>query len=168
MTRKLWEESWTRRDVLRTLGVGGATLAGASVLDSCLGKLEAQDLAKVRGKTIGYTQSLSTIEWMVTQREQVEEGARKYGLKLVYLDAQNQAAKQVRDIEDLVTKKVELIVIATWFAEAITPAMREVNKAGIPVVVLSSDLVGGVEYKSHISTDSLATGQRLARPLSRR
>lgn len=154
---------WTRRDVLRTLGVSGATLTAGSLLDGWLGALEAQDLARVRGKTIGYTQSFSTIEWTVAQREQVEEGCRKYGLKLIYLDAQNQAAKQVRDIEDLATKKVDLIVIATWFAEAITPAVREVNKASIPIVVLSSDLVGGVEYNTHITTDSLETGQEVGK-----
>ncbi len=156
---------WTRRDVLRTLGVGGAALAGGSILDGWLGRLEAQDLTKVRGKTIGYTQSFSTIEWTVAQREQVEEGCRKYGLKLIYLDGQNQAAKQVRDIEDLVTKKVDLIIIATWFAEAIAPAVREVNKAGTPIVVLSSDLVGGVEYNSHITTDSLETGHDVGKAI---
>jgi len=165
MTHRLRGTDWTRRDVLRTLGVGGAAIAGTSILDGWFGRLEAQDLAKVRGKTIGYSQSLSTIEWMVTQREQVEEGCKRYGLKLVYLDAQNQAAKQVRDIEDLVTKKVDMILIATWFAEAITLAVREINKAGIPIVVLSSDLVGGVEYNSHISTDSLETGHEVGRAI---
>ncbi len=159
MGDRLRGTGWTRRDVLRTLGVSGAAVAGTSVLDGWLHRLEAQDLSRVRGKTIGYTQSFSTIEWTVAQREQVEEGCRKYGLKLVYLDAQNQAAKQVRDIEDLVTKKVDLIIIATWFAEAIAPAVREVNKARIPIVVLSSDLVGGVEYNAHITTDSLDTGR---------
>jgi ribose transport system substrate-binding protein len=145
--------------MLRALGAGGAALA----VDGWWSCLDAQDLSKIRGKTIGYTQSFSTIEWTVAQREQVEEGARKYGLKLVYLDGQNQAAKQVRDIEDLVTRKVDLIIIATWFAEAITPAVREVNRAGIPIVVLSSDLVGGVDYTTHIWTDSLETGREVGR-----
>ena len=166
MADSVREMGWTRRKVLRTLTVGGATLGGTSILDGWLGRLEAQDLAKVRGKTIGYTQSLSTIEWMVTQREQVEEGCKKYGLKLIYLDGQNQAAKQVRDIEDLATKRVDLIVIATWFAEAITPAVREVNKVGIPIVVLSSDLVGDVDYTSHIWTDSLETGREVGRAIA--
>lgn len=163
MRETMQRSGWTRRDVLRAIGVGGATVAGASWLDAYLGSLEAQDLAKVRGKTLGYTQSLSTIEWMVTQREQVEETCKKYGVKLVYYDGQNQAAKQVRDIEDLVTKKVDIILIATWFAEAITPAVREINRAGIPIVVLSSDLVGGVEYNSHLSTDSLETGREVGK-----
>lgn len=156
---------WTRRDMLRAMGVGGATVAGVSVLDSFLGKLEAVDLSKARGKVVGYTQSFSHVEWTVVQREQVEEGARKYGMKLTYLDGLNQAAKQVRDIEDLVTKKVDLIIIATWFAEAITPAVRMVNKAGIPIVVLSSDLVGDVDYTTHIWTDSLETGREVGRAI---
>jgi ribose transport system substrate-binding protein len=159
MTQSPSPSGWSRRAVLRALGAGGAALA----VDGWWSRLDAQDLSKIRGKTIGYTQSFSTIEWTVAQREQVEEGARKYGLKLVYLDGQNQAAKQVRDIEDLVTKKVDLIIIATWFAEAITPAVREVNRAGIPIVVLSSDLVGGVDYTTHIWTDSLETGREVGR-----
>ncbi len=165
MTQSPSSAGWSRRDVLRALGAGGAALAGATLLDGRRGRLDAQDLSKIRGKTIGYTQSFSTIEWTVAQREQVEEGARKYGLQLVYLDGQNQATKQVRDIEDLVTKKVDLIIIATWFAEAITPAVREVNRAGIPIVVLSSDLVGGVDYTTHIWTDSLETGREVGRAI---
>lgn len=159
------DSGWHRRDVLRTLGVGGTALAGVAILHGAPDGPAAQDLDKVRGKTIGFTQSFSTIEWTVAQREQVEEGARKYGLKLVYLDGQNQAAKQVRDLEDLVTRKVDLIIIATWFAEAITPAVREVNKSGIPIVVLSSDLVGGVDYATHIWTDSLETGREVGRAM---
>jgi ribose transport system substrate-binding protein len=151
----------TRRDVLRV----GAGVFGTVALDGALAPLFAQDMAKLRGKTIGYTQSFSTIEWTVAQREQVEEGCRKYGMKLIYLDGQNQAAKQVRDIEDLVTKKVDVIIIATWFAEAIAPAVREVNKAGIPIVALSSDLVGGVDYVCHLSTDSLETGREVGKAI---
>jgi ribose transport system substrate-binding protein len=165
MTRRRAASEWARRDVLRALGVGGAALAGASLITGSRGHPAAEDLGKVRGKTIGFTQSFSTIEWTVAQREQVDEGARKYGLKLIYLDGQNQAAKQVRDIEDLVTNKVDLIIIATWFAEAIAPAVREVNKAGIPIVVLSSDLVGGVDYSTHIWTDSLETGREVGRTI---
>lgn len=157
--------TWTRRDLLRAAAAGGVAVAGGWTLDGIFPPVEALDLARVRGKVIGYSQSFSHVEWTVAQREQVEEGCRRYGLKLIYLDGLNQAAKQVRDIEDLVTKRVDLIIIATWFAEAITPAVRTVNQAGIPIVVLSSDLVGGVDYNTHISTDSLETGREVGRAI---
>ncbi|NLS07341.1 sugar ABC transporter substrate-binding protein [Rhizobium sp. P32RR-XVIII] len=116
----------------------------------------AQSLA---GKTIGFTQSFVTTQWIREQREGVVTTAKKYGLETVVLDAANRPAKQISDIEDLVTRQVDAILISTYFSEAIAPAVREANKAGIPVIVLSSGLVGDVDWAVQLSVDSFDSGR---------
>jgi ribose transport system substrate-binding protein len=111
------------------------------------------------GKTIGFSQSFVTTEWIREQRQGVLETARKLGLQTVVLDAANRPAKQISDIEDLVTRRVDAILISTYFAEAIAPAIREANRANVPIIVLSSGLVGDVDWTVQLSVDTLASAR---------
>ena len=76
------------------------------------------------GKRMGYSMSFATIEWLVTQRRGVEEAAKTAGFELVFADARDNPAKQVRDLEDMITQKCDVILISTYYAEAITPAVK--------------------------------------------
>lgn len=145
----------TRRDFLKigSGALGGLALAG---WDRSAGAAAASGLA---GKTVGFSMSWSTTEWVVQQRRGVQEMAAKYGLKLISYDAGDNPAKEVTNLEDLVTKKVDVIIISTYYAEAITPAIRTINRAGIPIVVLSSSLATGTDFTSHLSVDTLATSR---------
>jgi ribose transport system substrate-binding protein len=111
------------------------------------------------GKRMGYSMSFATIEWLVTQRRGVEAAAKAAGFDLVFADARDNPAKQVRDLEDMVTRKCDVILISTYYAEAITPAVRMINQAGIPLVVLSSSLKGDIGWTCHLSTDTLGTAR---------
>jgi ribose transport system substrate-binding protein len=111
------------------------------------------------GKRMGYSMSFATIEWLVTQRRGVEEAAKAAGFELVFSDARDNPAKQVRDLEDMVTRRCDVILISTYYAEAITPAVKMINQAGIPLVVLSSSIKGDVSWTCHLSTDTLGTAR---------
>jgi len=77
----------------------------------------------------------------------------------VFSDARDNPAKQVRDLEDMVTRRCDVILISTYYAEAITPAVKMINQAGIPLVVLSSSIKGDVSWTCHLSTDTLGTAR---------
>jgi ribose transport system substrate-binding protein len=141
-----------RRDILK-LGAGAAALASAAVWG------RDSFAQAVQGKTIGFTMSLSNTEWIKQQQVGIEETAKKYGLKTVVYDANDQPAKQVRDIEDLIVRNVDIIIISTYYAEAITPAVKQINEAKIPIVVLSSPLAGAVDFACHLATDTMATSR---------
>lgn len=115
--------------------------------------------APMAGKRMGYSMSFATIEWLVTQRRGVEEAAKAAGFELLFADARDNPAKQVRDLEDMVTRRCDVILVSTYYAEAITPAVRMINEAGIPLVVLSSSIKGNVSWTCHLSTDTLGTAR---------
>lgn len=112
------------------------------------------------GKKVGYSTSLAANEWMVAQRHGVIETAKKYGFELSVVDANDRPAKQVSDIEDLVVRRMDAIIINTYYADAITPAVRQVNEAGIPLVVLSSSLSSNVDWTAHLAIDNLGTATK--------
>jgi ribose transport system substrate-binding protein len=146
--------STSRRGFLR-----GAAAVGAGALALPFLGRNALAQAGLEGKRIGYSMSFSTIEWLVAQRAGVTATAAKYGFDLTVSDAADNPAKQVLDLEDFVTKQMDLVVISTYYADAIVPAVQELNAAGIPIVVLSSSLAGNAEWTCRLAADNLATSR---------
>ncbi|MCY0149820.1 substrate-binding domain-containing protein [Hoeflea sp. G2-23] len=140
----------------RTLlgGMVGAGLAMPVILNSALAE------SSLKGMRVGYSTSLAANEWMVAQRRGVIETSAKHGFELSVVDANDRPSKQVQDIEDLVVRRMDAIIINTYYADAITPAVKQINEAGIPLVVLSSSLASSVEWTAHLATDNLGTSTR--------
>jgi ribose transport system substrate-binding protein len=155
---RLGSASMSRRSFLQ---VGSAALGGLML--GGVGNRSEAAAASVAGKTIGFSMSWTTTEWVVQQHRGVREMAEKYGMKVISFDAGDNPGKEVTNLEDLVTKKVDVIIVSTYYAEAITPAIRTINKAGIPLVVLSSSLAHGTDFTSHLSVDTLATSREAGR-----
>lgn len=62
---------------------------------------------------------------------------RKYeatheNVKFIVTSARLSAAKQTRDVEDLIARRVDLIMVCPHQSDALVPALRRVVKAGIP------------------------------------
>ena len=107
---------------------------------------------------IGFSQASMTNPWRVAMAEEIKMVAEEYGVRVV-LDAGDDAAKQVADLEDLVAQKVDAIIVSTLWSDGITPGIEAANKADIPVIVLSADLEEGVDYDSYIATENAEMGR---------
>jgi len=112
-------------------------------------------------KKVGFSQGDYKNSWHKAMRADMEKAAKDNGYDIVILDAQSKAPKQMADIEDLLAQKVDLIVVQTYVAQAIGPAVDKIKAAKVPVVVLSSD-IPGVTPDAYFSTDSLETGRAVA------
>src|SRR3546814_5981062 len=113
-----------RRGVLRMGGAALTGLAGAPFIHRT-----AWGETGVEGKTLGFSMSFSNTEWIRQQYNGVVETAKAYGLETVIYDANDQPTKQVRDLEDLVVRYADVILISTYYAEAIRPAVEEDRKS---------------------------------------
>jgi ribose transport system substrate-binding protein len=100
----------------------------------------------------------------------VEAGARDAGTTLgIIIDWKGPAREDDRDdqikvVEDYVTRKVDGIVIAPLDAEALVRPLREAKDAGIPCVVIDSDLAWD-GYEAFVATDNRKGGEIAAREL---
>lgn len=104
--------------------------------------------------------SVSTLNnpFFVTLRDGAKAAADKAGLDLVVLDAQDKVDKQVADIEDLVQKKVKVVLVNPCDSAAVVPAIGRANKAGIPVITVDRGANGG-KVAFHIASDNVAGGR---------
>jgi len=124
--------------------------------------LENKDAAKPTGKvTIGLSISTLNNPFFVTLKEGAEKAAKAAGADLLVVDAGDKTAKQVSDIEDLIQKKVSVIIINPTDSAAIVSAVESANKANIPVITVDRASNGG-KVVSHIASDNIKGGSMAA------
>lgn len=90
---------------------------------------QAQEKKKI---TVGSTVYYMT-EFITLMVEGMKEEAKDIGIDLIILDADNDASKQLSQVENLIAKKVDVILVAAVDADAIVPALDMAQAAGIPL-----------------------------------
>lgn len=103
---------------------------------------------------------VSTLEnpFFVDLKTGAEEKATEMGMELIVLDSQNDPAKELSNVEDLITKEVKVLLINPTDSDAVASAVMAANEAGIPVVTLDRGASSG-EVASHIASDNIAGGK---------
>jgi ABC-type sugar transport system substrate-binding protein len=111
---------------------------------------------------VGFSQVVNNNPWKIAETNSVKEEAKKRGIELVYTDAQDQTAKQVSDVEDLIAQKVDYILLAPRESEGLAPALQSAKKANIPVILIDRDVTGtaGVDYVTLIASDFIQEGNK--------
>lgn len=121
-------------------------------------KSEEKDSAKPAEKvTIGFSISTLNNPFFVTLKEGAEKAASEAGADLLVVDAGDNTAKQISDIEDLIQKKVSVILINPTDSDAVVSAVEAANKANIPVITVDRASNGG-KVVSHIASDNVKGG----------
>ncbi|MCX7761200.1 MAG: ribose ABC transporter substrate-binding protein RbsB [Candidatus Kryptonium sp.] len=111
--------------------------------------------------TIGLSLSTLNNPFFVELRNGAQAKAKELGVNLIVVDAQDKPSKQINDVEDLIQKKVDLIIINPTDSNAIVPAIESANKAKIPVITVDRGASGGTVV-AHIASDNVLGGKMAA------
>ncbi len=109
-------------------------------------------------QTIGLVISTLDNPFFVDLQTGAQEKADEIGAKLVVLDSQDDPAKEMSNVEDLISQGVSAIMINPTDSDAVAGAIKAANEASIPVVTLDRGANGG-EVVSHIASDNVAGGK---------
>ena len=121
------------KTVWNYIGAGTAWLGALIALANSLPSATAADKL-----VIGFSQGTMNHPWRVA----MVDGNKKYATEhypdvdLVVTDGQNQATKQVSDVESLISRGIKVLVISPLQAQALTPIVKQAMEANIPVVTL--------------------------------
>jgi ribose transport system substrate-binding protein len=129
--------------------------------------LAALPLYAAAPPTVGLSISTLNNPFFVDLRDGAQAQAAKAKVTLAVLDAQNDAAKEASQIEDLIQKKVAVIVINPTDSNAIVPVIKKINAAKIPVITVDRGANGG-QVAAHIASDNVAGGVMAAQYVGRR
>ncbi|MDQ0469883.1 ABC transporter substrate-binding protein [Labrys wisconsinensis] len=89
--------------------------------------------------TIGFANAGLGDSWRVVALDSMKKAAGEHKDKIQHLlitDAGHDDAKQIADIQDLVSRGVDLLIVSANTEKALDPAVSRVMKQGIPVVMV--------------------------------
>lgn len=113
--------------------------------------------AAVSAQTIGFSISTLGNPFFVDLKDGAEAKAADLGVSIRVVDAQDDPARQLSGIEDLVARGVDIILVNPTDSAAIIPAILAANAAGIPVVSVDRGADGGI-VAAHIASDNVLGG----------
>jgi ribose transport system substrate-binding protein len=109
-------------------------------------------------KTIGFAVSTLANPFFVTMKEGGEAKAKELGMNFIVLDAQDSADKQLSQVQDLITRNVDILIINPVDSNAIVNAVLEANRSNIPVITVTRPSNGG-KVLQHLDIDNAMAGQ---------
>ena len=112
--------------------IATAMLAGLAASVAMALTLPAPAFAE--GKTIGVSWSNFQEERWKTDEAAIKEAVEAAGNSYISADAQSSAAKQLTDVEALISQGADALIILAQDASAIGPAVEKAVAEGIPVV----------------------------------
>ncbi len=104
--------------------------------------------------------SISTLNnpFFVSLRDGAEAAAEEAGFEITTADAQNDAATQVSDIEDLLQQNIDVLLVNPTDSAAVVSAIESANDSGVPVITVDRTADGG-DVVTHIASDNVAGGE---------
>ena len=101
---------------------------------------------------------------LAVMADAMTEQAKSQGMDLVMVDAKGDVATELSQIEDLVTRKVDAIVMMPIDGTTSQTAAKMANDADIPLFILSTAFADDspVEYQSYIGVDDTEAGRMQA------
>ncbi|WP_033829700.1 ribose ABC transporter substrate-binding protein RbsB [Bacillus andreraoultii] len=120
-----------------------------------------EDSGKGNQMTIGL--SISTLDnpFFVSLRDAIVESAEANGMKVVSVNAQNDASKEISGIEDLIQQGVDILLINPTDSSAVSSAVQSANSAKIPVITIDRSADKG-KVETLITSDNVAGGEMAA------
>lgn len=118
-------------------------------------------LVSAQDYTLGLSVSTLNNPFFVSLRDGAKEAAEEHGVDLVVADGQDSVSTQMSDIENLVSRGVDAILINATDGEAVVPAVEEANEAGIPVLAIDRGISGG-NVAIYVASNNVTGGKMAA------
>ncbi len=129
----------------------------------------AQDIKLPAGKkfTIGWSNASLGNPWRIAMVKMVEEEAKKYPtVNLLITNAEDKAAKQISDAEDLMAKGIDMLMLSPTTLHGVNPIVDKAVQKKIPLVVVQRE-TSNKNYTALVWNDDISLGVMAALEMSR-
>lgn len=133
----------------------------ACSMDSGLTDDKKEKKDSMKGVKVGVSISTLNNPFFVSLKGGIEKEAKEKGMKVTVVDAQDDTAKQISGIEDLILQKVDVLLVNPTDSAAISSAVKDANDAGIPVITIDRSSDEG-DIETFIASDNVAGGEMAA------
>lgn len=121
-------------------------------------------------KKIGLSLFSLSAEYLAALKDNMIDYQKTQGLdktvELIVLDAENDASKQLSQVDNLISQKVDAVIIAPLDREQLVPAIKACKEAKIPCIELAASTVAVEERTSYVGSDDIVSGRMLMEALA--
>lgn len=155
--------------VLALSACGGGDTANTGGNETVANNTSSNDTAS--GDTAGdeilvaYSQAELVNAWRVTNQADMEAQAEAAGVKLISIDANQDPAKQISDIENMLAQQPDCLIVSPLESKALVPVVSMAEDAGVPLVIIDRTIEatpGEGMYITEITQSHVLSGQLLA------
>ncbi len=139
------------KKLIKNIALGTALL---TFLVGCGGKKEASNTSPKR-ETIGLAVSTLNNPFFVSLVDGAKAKAEAAGVELIVVDAGDDVAKQVSNVEDLMSKKIAVLIINPVDSSAVAMAVGDAAASGVRTISVDRG-VEGHEVDVAIASDNVA------------
>lgn len=109
--------------------------------------------------TIGFSQCMIDDVWRQAMMVEMNIEVSNYeNIDIIVMDAEEDNQKQIRQIRELINKKVDVLIISPNEPNNLTPVAVEAYRAGIPTIIADRK-INSDEYTSYVGGDSYQIGK---------
>jgi ribose transport system substrate-binding protein len=83
--------------------------------------------------------------YFVTMKQALEEAAASIGATVVITDARHDVSKQISDVEDMIQKKIDILLLNPTDSTGVEGAVKSAKAAGIVVAAVDANAKGPVD-----------------------
>jgi len=116
---------------------------------------KAPEVAKI---TVGWSTDNTTDPWRRHQAERGQRALEAKGYEVILTDATGSTSKQIADIEDLMTRKVDLIMVSPRDEKGLQDVLARAYQQGTPVVLVDR-MIGGDQWTAAVIGDNYEIGK---------
>jgi len=115
-------------------------------------------LATVKPIVIGFSMGTTREERWFKDRDLFSQRAQELGAEVIVTLSDYDVAKQILQIQNLISQKVDVIVVIPSDSEKIAPVIEEANKAGVKIIAYDR-LIKNSNIDSYVSFDNVKVGE---------
>lgn len=149
-----------------TAGFALALIAPAAIAQDevAVNTFDCPPISEKDTYTVGWAQISNNNAFRLTETESVVSEAEARGYQLIQTDANDDTAKQLNDVEDLLAQGIDILALPPREFEASAPALVAAKEAGVPVFLVdrSANGVAGEDFVTVMSSNFINQGRMAA------
>ncbi|MBL1410178.1 substrate-binding domain-containing protein [Sphingobacterium faecale] len=117
-----------------------------------------KDLSLVK---VGYCGPSMVAPYYVALETIIKKQVQAYGMQYFTADGQEDVAKQVAAIEDLLSKGIQVLILNPLDSKAVVPVVKRAHEAGVMIFIVDSMIDESAPYIASIVADNTLNGELL-------